>query len=93
MLTLSKKNVRMRCGRKIDKILKDHFKLEFLNRIDEIVIFKSLGKEALQKIVDLELNKVQNRLRDKNITLKIAAKIKKHLADKGYDSTFGAPPP
>ncbi|RLC38882.1 type VI secretion system ATPase TssH [Candidatus Falkowbacteria bacterium] len=77
---------------KIDKILKENFKLEFLNRIDEIVIFKTLDKTALVKIVDLELSKVEKRLYDKNIKIKIAKKIKKLLADKGYDTTFGARP-
>ena len=77
---------------KIDKILRDHFKLEFLNRIDEIVIFKSLNKKALLSIVDLELNKLQIRLKNKNIKIKVEAKIKKHLADKGFDPTFGARP-
>ncbi len=77
---------------KIDSILKDHFKLEFLNRIDEIVIFKSLDREALAKIVDLELEKLEKRLMTKNIKLKIAQKVKKLLAEKGYDITFGARP-
>jgi ATP-dependent Clp protease ATP-binding subunit ClpA len=77
---------------KIDKILKDHFKLEFLNRIDEIVIFKSLGKEVLAKIVDLEVNKVKSRLKNKDITIKIESKVKKMLAEKGFDTTFGARP-
>ena len=77
---------------KIDTILKENFKLEFLNRIDEIVIFKSLSKKVLTEIVDLELNKLEKRLLDKNIKLKIAAKVKKMLAEKGYDITFGARP-
>ncbi|MEA3398656.1 MAG: AAA family ATPase [Patescibacteria group bacterium] len=77
---------------KIDKILKDNFKLEFLNRIDEIVIFKSLTKPILNEIVNLELKKVEKRLKNKNITLKIAAKVKKMLSKKGYDTTFGARP-
>jgi len=77
---------------KIDKILRDHFKLEFLNRIDEIVLFKSLSKAALENIVDLELAKVERRLHNKNITLKISAKVKKMLAEKGYDPTYGARP-
>ncbi len=76
----------------IDKKLKDHFKLEFLNRIDEIVVFHSLDKIALEKIVDLELAKVQNRLRNKDITLKISAKVKKMLSDEGFDITYGARP-
>jgi ATP-dependent Clp protease ATP-binding subunit ClpB len=77
---------------KIDKILKDNFKLEFLNRIDEIVIFKSLNREILSRIVDLELHKVEKRLKNKNITIKIASKVKKMLAEKGFDITFGARP-
>lgn len=77
---------------KIDKILRDHFKLEFLNRIDEIVLFKSLSKAALENIVDLELAKVEKRLHNKNISIKISAKVKKMLAEKGYDPTYGARP-
>ncbi len=77
---------------KIDKILKDNFKLEFLNRIDEIVLFHSLTPIALEKIVDLELLKVEKRLSGKNIDLKIGAKVKKMLAEKGYDITYGARP-
>ncbi len=77
---------------KLDNILKNHFKLEFLNRIDEIVIFKSLSKEAISNIVDLELQKVGRRLALKGIKFKVTAKVKKHIADKGYDITFGARP-
>ncbi len=77
---------------KIDKILKENFKLEFLNRIDEIVIFKSLDKKTLAKIVDMELAKVQERLKNKDININISAKVKKMLAEKGYDVTFGARP-
>ena len=77
---------------KIEKILKEHFKLEFLNRIDEIVIFKSLSRETLSKIVDLELYKVEKRLKIKNISIKIAMKVKKMLAEKGFYLTFGARP-
>ncbi|MFH1427300.1 MAG: AAA family ATPase [Patescibacteria group bacterium] len=77
---------------KIDSILKEHFKLEFLNRIDEIVLFKSLSKEVLSQIVDLELTKVQHRLKNKSISIKVSSKVKKLLAEKGYDMTFGARP-
>ncbi|MDA3840344.1 MAG: AAA family ATPase [Patescibacteria group bacterium] len=77
---------------KIDKILRDHFKLEFLNRIDETVIFKSLPKNVLSEIVELEIEKVEKRLQNKNITLKILNKVKGMLTDKGYDPTFGARP-
>ncbi len=77
---------------KIDKILKNHFKLEFLNRIDEIVLFRTLSEAALEKIVDLELAKVEKRLNTKNIALRISPKVKKLLAEKGYDITYGARP-
>ena len=77
---------------KINEILKNHFKLEFLNRIDEIVVFKNLSKDTLCQIVDLELLKVEKRLKDKNISIKIGPKVKKILAEKGYDTTFGARP-
>jgi len=86
---------KMRTGEmkeKIDKILKNHFKLEFLNRIDEIVLFRSLTSAALEKIVDLELLKVEKRLHNKNIVLRISPKVKKLLAEKGYDITYGARP-
>ncbi len=77
---------------KIDGILKEHFKPEFLNRIDEIVIFKSLDKDTLSDIVTLELAKVEKRLLDKNISISIATKVKKMLAEKGFDPTYGARP-
>jgi len=77
---------------KIDKILRENFKLEFINRIDEIVLFKTLTKEALESIVDLELAKVEKRLHNKNITIKVSTKVKKLLAEKGYDPTYGARP-
>ncbi|MDD4412445.1 MAG: AAA family ATPase [Patescibacteria group bacterium] len=77
---------------KINKTLRQHFKLEFLNRIDETVVFKSLSKEDLAAIVDLELTKVESRLKNKDIKIKIAKKVKEMLTDKGYDQTFGARP-
>jgi ATP-dependent Clp protease ATP-binding subunit ClpB len=77
---------------KIEKILRQNFKLEFINRIDEIVLFKSLSKEALEKIVDLELNKISKRLNNKNIVLQINQKVKTKIAQEGYDITYGARP-
>jgi ATP-dependent Clp protease ATP-binding subunit ClpB len=77
---------------KIDRVLKDNFKLEFLNRIDEILIFNPLTKDVLQVIVDIEIQKVAKRLRNKDIILKVGPKVKKMLADKGFDITFGARP-
>jgi ATP-dependent Clp protease ATP-binding subunit ClpB len=78
---------------KVDKILRDNFRLEFLNRIDEVVLFRSLSKESLEKIIDLELTKITKQLTtNKSIALKINAGAKKLLAEKGYDPTYGARP-
>jgi len=87
-----KKSQEVEMKEKIDKILREHFKLEFLNRIDETVIFKSLTKDVLTKIVDLELHKITSRLKNKDIVIKVGNKVKKMLAEKGYDPTFGARP-
>jgi len=77
---------------KINKILRDHFKLEFLNRIDEIILFKHLNEADLNKIVDLELEKVSQRLKTKNIKLHLNKNVKKLLAEKGFDISYGARP-
>ncbi|MGI5827365.1 MAG: ATP-dependent Clp protease ATP-binding subunit [Patescibacteria group bacterium] len=78
---------------KVDKILRENFRLEFLNRIDEIILFRSLSKESLEKIIDLELAKITKLLNtNKNISLKINSAAKKLLAEKGYDPTYGARP-
>lgn len=77
---------------KINSVLKDFFKLEFLNRIDEIIVFKALNENVLEQIVDLELIKIGKRLKNKDINIKISEKMKKLLASKGYDITFGARP-
>ena len=78
--------------KKIHGVLREHFKLEFLNRIDEIVAFKNLDKNTLSKIVDLELEKEQERLHNKDITLKVSSRVKKKLAEEGFDTTYGARP-
>ncbi|MBD3248029.1 AAA domain-containing protein, partial [Candidatus Falkowbacteria bacterium] len=88
----NKQNNAKEMKQKIDEKLKENFKLEFLNRIDEIVVFKTLDKEVLSEIIDLELKKVQKRLKNKEISLKISAKVKKLLAEEGFDTTFGARP-
>ncbi len=77
---------------KIHAVLREFFKLEFLNRIDEIIVFKSLNERILEKIVNLELIKIEKRLKNKDIAIKVSEKMKKVLASKGYDITFGARP-
>ncbi|HBP01532.1 MAG: ATP-dependent chaperone ClpB [Candidatus Moranbacteria bacterium GW2011_GWE1_49_15] len=77
---------------KVMASLRESFKPEFLNRVDEIIIFHPLNKKVLEKIVDLQLKNVQERLAKKNITLKMQASVKAYLTDKGYDPVYGARP-
>ena len=65
---------------------------EFINRIDEIVIFDYLGPEEIKQIVDLELKKVQKRLEKKDIKISVSEKAKQLLAEKGFDPSLGARP-
>ena len=76
----------------IQNALKDTFRPEFLNRVDEIVIFNSLSIEELMQIVDLMLNDTKKALEDKNITLEVTGSAKKYLLDKGTDTKYGARP-
>ena len=73
-------------------VLKRTFKPEFLNRLDEIVIFGALKPADIRKIVDLELNEVEERLKEKGITITVATKVKEYLAREGFDSDYGARP-
>ncbi len=75
---------------KIDKASKKHFKPEFINRLDDTVIFKALDKENLINIIDLEADKLTKRLERKNITLTINKEVKEFLVEKGFQSEMGA---
>ena len=77
---------------RIQEALKGYFRPEFLNRVDEIVIFNALREADLEKIVDLQLTQVRARLATKNIVLKIDEKARKYLVEHGYDRDFGARP-
>lgn len=77
---------------KVMESLKDHFRPEFLNRIDEIVLFDVLKPEAIRKIVDIEVKKVQERLTDKEITLEFKDAVYEHLSKEGYTPQYGARP-
>ncbi len=78
--------------KKITESLKENFKPEFLNRIDEIVLFNKLNKTEIEKIVDLELRYLKQRLLKKGIELKVTDKAKKQIAELGFDLTYGARP-
>jgi len=72
--------------------LKQLFKPEFLNRVDEIIVFHMLDKEHLRQIVDIQLNFLAERLNGRNIKLKFTDSARKQIMDEGYDPAFGARP-
>lgn len=77
---------------KIWEVLTNKFPPEFLNRLDQTIIFESLTEEQIVKIVGLEIEKVADRLTDRNITLQITDSAKKFIAKEGYDPVYGARP-
>jgi ATP-dependent Clp protease ATP-binding subunit ClpB len=72
--------------------MRDHFRPEFLNRIDEIVVFDALGKEQLAEIAELQLERLRARLAERRVTLELTDAAKQVLADAGWDPTYGARP-
>jgi len=78
--------------KKLNESLKRAFRPEFINRMDSVVIFRSLNKEDIQQIVSLELNKVAERLKDHELVLTASEEALSLLATQGYDTEFGARP-
>ena len=72
--------------------LRNTFKPEFINRIDEIIIFNSLGKDVVYSILDKIISDIQNRLKDKNITINLTEKAKDYIVNEAYDVQYGARP-
>ena len=79
-------------SQKIQKALRDTFRPEFINRIDEIITFSPLSKDDMRLIVDLQMKEVQERLADKGVTVELSEKARDWLAERGYDAAFGARP-
>lgn len=77
---------------KIQKALKDTFRPEFLNRIDEIIIFSPLTPEQMEQIVDLQMEQIRERLSDHGLTVEVTDSARTWLAKQGYDPVFGARP-
>ncbi|HMM43381.1 MAG TPA: ATP-dependent chaperone ClpB, partial [Thermomicrobiales bacterium] len=77
---------------RVMEALRANFRPEFLNRIDEIVIFKALTREQIQQIVDIQLQQVRQRLKDRGIDLQMTPEAREWIANRGYDPTFGARP-
>jgi len=77
---------------RVMEALKRTFRPEFLNRLDGVMVFRSLSKEQIKEIVDLELNRVRGQLSEQGITLEVAGEVKELIAEAGYDSEYGARP-
>jgi ATP-dependent Clp protease ATP-binding subunit ClpB len=77
---------------KIMEALKSKFRPEFLNRIDEIIIFNRLKKEDIMKIIDIQIGYLQKRLMDKKIKIELTEKAKEYIMERGYDENYGARP-
>ena len=77
---------------KVYAVLKRSFRPEFLNRLDEIIMFKPLTKENITGIVDILLARLANRLEEENLKLEVTQSAKEYIADNGYDNIYGARP-
>lgn len=74
------------------EIVSQHFRPEFVNRVDEIVVFHPLGKDQIRNIANIQIESLQKRLRDKNLNLSLTESALSHLAEAGYDPVYGARP-
>ena len=72
--------------------LRQHFRPEFLNRVDEVIVFHALTEEELEQIVDIQLDRVRKRLAERRIELELSSASKRHLVKTGYDPVYGARP-
>jgi ATP-dependent Clp protease ATP-binding subunit ClpB len=72
--------------------MRQHFRPEFLNRVDEVIVFHALDEDHLKKIVTIQLGRVRSRLADRHITLDLTDAAKTHLVRVGYDPAYGARP-
>ena len=81
-----------RAKAEVDRLLKTHFRPEFLNRLSSVIYFKPLGENEISKIVDLMLVNFKARLHTKHVELFVTEKAKKFIISEGYDPTFGARP-
>ncbi len=81
-----------RMEREVKAILEEHFRPEFLNRVDEVIIFKALSKEVILAILDIQIEELRTRLEGRGIGIEVAEAAKSELTDRGYDPVYGARP-
>jgi ATP-dependent Clp protease ATP-binding subunit ClpB len=72
--------------------MRHHFRPEFLNRVDEVIVFHALSEEHLKKIVDIQLDRLRKRLEERHIRLELSDRARKHLVEVGFDPAYGARP-
>ena len=77
---------------KVQEELRQHFRPEFLNRVDDVIVFPQLSKDEIVQIVDLFVARLQKRLDEQDLTITVSTPAKEFLADRGYDPAFGARP-
>ena len=87
-----KGNISEQARKQVDALLKQQFRPEFLNRLDEIVFYKPLTKTEISSIVDLMIRDLQHRLEDKQLKVSVTEKAKAYIIDQGYDAVYGARP-
>jgi ATP-dependent Clp protease ATP-binding subunit ClpB len=78
--------------RRVDEALRAHFKPEFLNRIDETIVFHSLSRDGFHQIVDIQLERLRARLRERRLEIEVSDSVRDLLAERGYDAHYGARP-
>jgi ATP-dependent Clp protease ATP-binding subunit ClpB len=78
--------------RRVTEALREAFKPEFLNRVDETIIFNNLGREEIQTIVDIQLRRLRHNLAARKMALQVTDRAKALIAEKGYDPVYGARP-
>ena len=72
--------------------VRTHFRPEFLNRVDEIIIFHQLSREEIKEIVEIQIERLKARLQDRHLDVELTERAKDLLVDEGYDPTYGARP-
>ena len=77
---------------RVKDVIKETFRPEFLNRVDEVIVFTELDKEELKQIIDLMLEEVYSEAKDKDVKINVSDKVKEFILEKGYDVKFGARP-
>ncbi len=74
------------------QVVSQHFRPEFINRVDEIVVFHSLGREQIRAIVDIQLGRLRQRLAERDITLRLGDDARDKIGEAGFDTVYGARP-